>query len=354
MLTCYPAEFRAEFGPEMYAVFYTKLCEAQRKGMITVWELLWRELRGWPGSVLKEHLRERINKMGTQVRYTGSKPLSGIDWLAASVLFILPLIGSVIPRIANGYDLPHWTGYILLSIFLGSVIFALVLAVFRGLPRWSLSYFGFFLTILTFYAIGLGLWGLLVVPPWMLIFGPRDSWSLPVNLLYNGLMVAFTWLLVLLVAIVVINLLRNWPRVDALWQHIREDWTHLSFLLYGGSVFYIWLIFDEYRYEDSWISGAFVCLAIGAWFYLRAKGQNMRILALISGVTAALWVVTVGKWILVPMQDWPVNIESERIFEPLRTIGSWIVTLVALLAPALLKLLPSSPSSTIEEGITTT
>jgi hypothetical protein len=295
-----------------------------------------------------------MNKMGTQVSYNGSKPLSGIDWLAAFVIFILPLTGSVIPRIAMGYDLPNWTGYILLSFFLGSVIFALVLAVFSGLPRWSLSYFGFFLTIITFYTIGLGLWGLLVVPPWIFIFGPRDSWSLPVSLLYNGLMVAFMWFIVLLVAIIIFNLLRHWPRIHSLWRHIREDWTHLSFLVYGGLIFYIWLIFDEYRYEDSWIFVAFVCLAICAWFYLRAKGQNMRILALISGVTASLWVVTVGKWILVPMQNWPVNIESERIFETLRTIGSWIVTIAALMAPALLKLLPPSPKSNIEEGITPT
>jgi hypothetical protein len=167
-------------------------------------------------------------------------------------------------------------------------------------------------------------------------------------------MVAFTWLLVLLVAIIVINLLRHWPSIDTLWWHIREDWTHLSFLLYGGLVFYIWLIFDEYQKEDSWVFAAFVCLAIGAWFYLRAKGQKMRILALISGATAALWIVTVGKWILVPMQNWPVNIESERIFETLWTIGSWIVTIAALMAPAFLKLLPSSPKSNIEEGITPT
>jgi hypothetical protein len=237
---------------------------------------------------------------------------------------------------------------------LGSIIFAFVLAVVRGLPRWSLSYFGFFLTILTFYTIGLGLWGLLVVPPWMLIFGPMDSWSLPVSLLYNGLMVAFMWFIVLLAAIIVINLLKHWPRFHTLWLHIREDWTHLSFLLYGGSVFYIWLIFDEYQKEDSWVFAAFVCLSIGAWFYLRAKGQSMRILALICGVTAALWVVTVGKWILVPMQNWPVNIESERIFESLRTIGSWIVTIAALMAPALLTLLPSPPNSSVQEGITPT
>jgi hypothetical protein len=162
------------------------------------------------------------------------------------------------------------------------------------------------------------------------------------------------WFLVLLVAVIIFTLLKHWPRIHTLWRHIREDWTHLSFLVYGGLVFYILLIFDEYRYEDSWIFVAFVCLGIGAWFYLKTKGQKMRILALISGVTAALWVVTVGKWILVPMQNWPVNIESERIFESLRTIGSWIVTIAALMAPALLKLLPLFPKSNIEEGIEST
>jgi hypothetical protein len=292
--------------------------------------------------------------MESQNNLKGTRPLSGIDWLAAFVLFILPLMGSAFQRIAVDFGLPNWTGIVLLFIFLGSMIFALVLAVTHGLPRWSLSYFGFFLTILVFYTIGLGLWGLLVYPPWMLIFGPRDSWSLAVNLLYNGLMVAFNWFLVLLIAIIVINLLRHRPLVRALWGHIREDWTYLSFLVYGGLVFYIWLIFDEYQHEDPWIFAAFVGLAIGAWFYLRAKGRNMRILALVGGVTAAMWIVTVGKWILVPMQNWPVNLESERIFESLRTIGSWIVTIAALMAPALLTLLPSSPKPTIEEGITPT
>lgn len=351
LLACYPKEFRGEFEDEMLMVFAMAMEEDQPSGKARIGGLIWRELRDWPRAVVQEHLRERMNKMGSQVDLEGTKPLSGIDWLAASVIFILPLIGSVFQRIAIGYGLPNWAGIILLFILLGSMVFAFVLAVTRGFPRWSLSYFGFFLTILVFYTIGLGLWGLLVYPPWMLIFGPRDSWSLPVNLLYNGLMVAFTWFLVLLFAIILINLLRHWPRIQALWGHIREDWTHLSFLVYGGLVFYIWLIFDEYQNEDSWIFAAFVCLVIGTWFYLRARGQKTRILALVGGVTAALWIVTIGKWILVPMQNWPVNLESERIFETLRTIGSWIVTIAALLAPALLKLLPSKSTSQIQEEI---
>ena len=40
-------------------------------------------------------------------------------------------------------------------------------------------------------------------------------------------------------------------------------------------------------------------------------------LALVGGATAAMWIVSIGKWILVPMQNWPVHLESERLFEPL-------------------------------------
>ncbi len=54
MLACYPAAFRAEFSPEMYAVFYTKLCEAQRHGhildatMARTARLAWLSVTGTP------------------------------------------------------------------------------------------------------------------------------------------------------------------------------------------------------------------------------------------------------------------------------------------------------------------
>ena len=195
------------------------------------------------------------------------------------------------------------------------MICAMVLAVIRGLPRWSLSYLGFVLMIIVFYGLLWGLWGLLFYQPWMLIIGPMNSWSLPIRILYQGMMTAFMWFLVLLTAIILINLLRHWHPIQALWQHIREDWTQLSFLVYGGLVVYIWLIFDEYHYEKPWTFAANTSLAIGGWFYLRSRKQNKRFLALVGGATAAMWIVAIGKWVLLPIQNWPVNLESERLFE---------------------------------------
>jgi hypothetical protein len=287
--------------------------------------------------------------MGSQIDFEKPKPLSRIDWLAALIIFILPLAGIALNLVAVGF--PNWMGSILLVIFLGSIGFALVLGVIRGLPSWSLSYVGFVLTIFTFYGLGLGLWGLLIYRPWMLIFGPMDYWSLPIRLLYSGLGVAFVWFLVLIIALISIYLLKHWASIQVLWQHLRADWTLLSFLVYGGFIFYIMLTFDEYQHEDPWKFAAFTSLAAGAWLYLLAKGQKTRILALVGGVSAAMWIVAVGKWILVPMQSWPVNLESEGLYEPLAAIGSWIVMTAVLIAPALLNLLPHAPSPIVDEGM---
>jgi hypothetical protein len=45
-------------------------------------------------------------------------------------------------------------------------------------------------------------------------------------------------------------------------------------------------------------------LGLGAWRYLKSETTRKRILALIVGITAAYWIVTIGKLILVPLQSW--------------------------------------------------
>lgn len=55
LLAAYPSKFRAEFGQEMQDVFETALTEAQRPGGEQLWQLVWREIRDWPGAVWQEH-----------------------------------------------------------------------------------------------------------------------------------------------------------------------------------------------------------------------------------------------------------------------------------------------------------
>ena len=79
--------------------------------------------------------------------------------------------------------------------------------------------------------------------------------------------------------------------------------------------------------------------------------KKKRFLALVGGATVAMWIVAIGKWIIVRMQSWSVNLESARWFEAVYTISSWIIAIAALIAPASLNLLPPSPRPTVEEAI---
>ena len=174
--------------------------------------------------------------------------------------------------------------------------------------------------------------------------GP-EPWPLGVHILYQGLQAAFAWFLTLLAAILLVGFFALWMRTHGLAQRLWGDWTQLSFLIFGGVVFYIGLIFDAYQQENIWEIAAWCCMAAGAWVYLRARTQRTRILALIASVSLAMWIVAVGKWYLIPLQDWPIWFENyipetERWFEAGRTIVQWVSIMTAMLAPALLALLP--------------
>jgi hypothetical protein len=284
--------------------------------------------------------------MASKTDYKETNPPSGFNWLAALAIFLLPLFITAL----SGTDASRWIMNLMYVFFLGCIVLAIVLAIKRELPRWSFSYLGLVLTIFVFYSLLWVLWGLIFYTPWMIVFGPMDTWSLPVRILYQGLMVVFMCFLVLALTLVMIKLFQH--LFTTIWQFVRGEWIHLSYLVYGGLVFYIWLIFDEYLHENSWLFAAFTSLAIGGWLYLRARRPIGRFTALVGGTTAAMWIVAIGKWNLVPIQNWPVDLQAERLFEFLRTISSWIVTIAALSAPALLYLLPPFLSSNADETIT--
>lgn len=280
------------------------------------------------------------------------KPVTGGELLAASLIFVLPLF-SILGLV--GIDIPRWLGYPSLFAVWGMVIFALGLAVIKRLPRWSLPYLGFMLMMGMILGGNYRLW-VWIYPLFLNIFGPRYVWALSTRIIYSGIQELFMWLTVLLSALILVNLLRLLPYTRGVWQRIRADWTQLSFLLYGTLVFYIMLTFEEYRYDEVWKFAAWLCLALGAWFYLRAKKQKQRILALMGGATAAMWIIIIAKWILIPYQKWPDGYpiapsEITRWNEVGYTTIGWVGIMLMMLAPSLLNLLPSKPNSQVQEEI---
>jgi hypothetical protein len=149
--------------------------------------------------------------------------------------------------------------------------------------------------------------------------------------------------------------LRLIPHTRTLWARIRQDWTQLSFFLYGGLVVHIIFIFDDYQQDEPWLIAAWLVLAAGCWFYLRSKDPTHRILILLGGASLAMWIVAAGKFYLVPFQNWHPWIENyppktERWFESLSMLADWVCLVVALLLPSLLKLLPQKHGALPEQG----
>jgi hypothetical protein len=322
----------------MEAVFKSVLEEQSGEHPL---RLFWRELRHWPGSVAKAHLRGRRRNMTLN-----EKPLPRQELLAAMTIFILPLFSLFA---VTGLSLPQWTDYILLVIFWGGILFALGLAAARRLPGWSLPYLGFAVMLALVASPYWTVWEW-IYPIFINAYGARVTWSIPVRIFYVGVFEFILSTSILLSAFLLVNLLRLPPYTRAVWKRIREDWTQLSFMLYGGLVFYIVLAFDEYRYNDPWKFAAWVFLALGAWLYLRAKGQKQRIHRLVLGATCAMWTVSLAIWVLIPLQAWPTGYpiapsEATRWVATSEALLGWLFILWMLYAPSLIKWLPPLPES---------
>jgi hypothetical protein len=342
MLACYPARFRAEFRNEMQAVFVITVNNARTSTSKLV-TLCLREIRDWPFVVFQEHLQARSSKMFSN-KPIDEKPPVRSELLAALIIFLVPLFSIFeIP----GINFPLWIDYLLVILIWGAVLFALGLAVIKRLPRWALPYLG--LLLMPGMVFGKYLIGSSIYPFLTQLFGPISSWSLPVRITYAGIFELLMWLLVFLSALILVNLLRLLPSTRIVWQSIRADWTQLSYLLYGTLVVFILLTFEEYRHEELWESIAWMCLALGAWLYLRARRQKQGIRALMIGATAAMLTATLAKWILVPLQEWPTGYPeapsvASRWVETGNTFISWVGFMIVLIAPTLLNLLPMKPN----------
>jgi hypothetical protein len=87
---------------------------------------------------------------------------------------------------------------------------------------------------------------------------------------------------------------------------------------------------DPYKRTLSWIAAISGLIRLNRKVYKRME----RFLALVRGATEAKWIVAIGKWIIILMWSWPVNLESERWFEFLSAMTCWVGIIVALMIPS--------------------
>ncbi len=348
LLRLYPRRFRAEFEAEMQRVFAEAAAEAADQNLLSLAKVCLRELRDWPGAVLRAHLRERKKRMDTQSLEPAHEGKA--SWwaaLAAVALFAAPAI----------YGLPAQGAFgairsVLAAAALLVTLVMLAAGVLKGFPRWSLPYMGLMLALVGFFG-GAGLLQPLLEPslgPWMnqlmrsvVTVGDEDS-RLRWQVISSGILwLGFLFLLALVVALLA-------TRRHSLVGRIRRDWTLLSFTVYGSALLTLFLAFDEYTHDGPYRIASILLMAAGAWAYLRSDRLWQRALALAAGIALAMAVVAVGKWTIVPLQNWPTWFgwhppEVERRFESLRTLIDlgWILLVMAAPALPALWLRPAPP-----------
>jgi len=269
------------------------------------------------------------------------RPLTSKELIVAMSIFVLPVFLAISALLFQGQSSIN---LIMTTLFLALIAFTLIVLILgfvKGFPRWSVPFLGIVVTVFGILELSQRIWEN-IYPAVYRMLGGRPS-TLPTRIAYQALRGGFSWFTVFVACVLLVLLLAAWPRTRRLAQSIRRDWTLFSFLLYGGVIFSLQLVFEEYRYAELWKIACWTCLALGAWIYLKSETSRKRIMALLVGVTLAYWIAAVGKWIVLPLQSWGAWYGYDHWtylrFQFGSTITGWVWVVFFMLLPALLTLI---------------
>jgi hypothetical protein len=123
--------------------------------------------------------------------------------------------------------------------------------------------------------------------------------------------------------------------IEKLFSDIRQDWTRLTFFLFGWAPLIAFIAFDEIAnsYEYPFQLLLILIMAATSLAYLRSKSQRGRVLSLLVGIVVFSGIVTYG-----PINYWlprnGVNVPT-TIFQGMLLVGFMFL-------PALIGILPRS------------
>ncbi len=320
LLRFYPDRHHEEFADEMQEVFSQAVRDAFANGSISLGILLVNELVAIPGAVIRAHLQAQ-NVTPAAAGLPRTDKLTDLSWrelLVAMAVFILPALMLLLDHGSSpGPDSSQQGGLSLVVLFLGVMLLAGLL---RGVPLLSIPYLGLILVVAGYLYTFQWIAGL-VSPALISNFSP-GAWDRSTYLLLKVISNGMLWLMLFCLTLLVVALMSLLNRFQPLFKRTGRDWTMLSYILYGESVFALLFLFEHYRFESSYIIAGVFCLGVGIWFYLRSSAGWKRILALVGGFSLAMWVAVIG---------------ASPGFAPARQLMlTWLGMLVMLLLPALL------------------
>ncbi len=342
LLIFYPSEYRQEFAEEMQEVFSQAITDAFRNSSFSLMSLLFNELLDLPISVLRVHRQIRSTSTFSTPSAKSEGPLefSWRELLVALAVFLMPAMMILANPVMTGTT--HSEGVSAVLLFVAVMIAAGLL---RGVPLWSVPYLGIVLVVAGYLYVFQWI-ASLISPALISNFSPVQ-WDRSTYLLLKAVSNGLLWLMLFCLTLLVVALLALLNRFQQLFSRTRQDWTMLSYILYGESVFALLFLFENHRFDRSFIIASLLCLGAGVWFYLRCPARWKRLLALLGGLSLAMWTavfgVTVSTATSRSLRELLTLNNAGDIFD-IRALNSpaglllliWLGMLIMLLLPTLL------------------
>ena len=265
-------------------------------------------------------------------------PLSRKEFLLAMAVFVAPavtMLAKFVPTSVLTVAGP------LVVVFMLTVLFA---GLIKGFPRWSLPYLGLVLSAFSFVFLFNRTIDLFSSYQMIYMVQP-DKWSESERLLLQVFSAGMMWLSLFVFIFLVIGVTVLLKRFKQFYWRLRWDWTQVSFILYSGATLGLILLFDQDRKGLPYLAASLVCLAIGAWLYLRSPKGWQRLFVLLAGITAAVFVSAAGRWFTAADLNWSIPFllpTPENVFwlEAERTLLEWGWLVLILTIPGIMSLFP--------------
>jgi hypothetical protein len=259
----------------------------------------------------------------------------------ALAVFLLPAVMILVNRVPSQIPAPA-VPRLELPVVILFLLVMIPVGRLGGFPLWSLPYVGIVVVIAGY--LYLFQWVAALVTPSLISNFPVVPSDPSAYLLLEIVSTGMLWLMLFCLTLLVVALLAVFNRFQPLLKRVRHDWTQLSFILYGESVFALLLLFENHRFDLSYTIATLFFLVAGVWFYLRCSAGWQRLLALLGGLTLAVGIVALGNWPVGPGERW-ILWSQLHPSEIGRLLLSWIWMVVAVLLPGLLSRFPSTPPS---------
>jgi hypothetical protein len=336
LLRFYPASFRREFAAEMREVFNQASADAAGKSPLALTGLWLNELRGLPAALLEAHWRAYRRASQQALAEPPGAEFSLAELIMALLVFLLPAGMLLSLPLRSSWE-PSLS---IILLFLGVM---LVVGRLRGAPLWSLPYLGI-MAVVSGY-LYLFQWIASLVSPSLIANFASGPWDRSTYLLLRVVSTGMLWLMLFCLTLLVIALLALFNRFQPFFRRVRQDWTLLSYVLYGESVFVLLLLFNAYHHTPAYLIASLLCLSAGAWIYLRSPANRRRVLALCVAITLAMGLFALDQGFSLPQPA--LDAPSSRF------LLAWGWMVLALLLPRLLAR-RSLPGSSPPQGMAST